>query len=133
MPAGTPPLPPLTYRAPSPIDAQCYVTVYDNAVLDRDGTPFPAGRTTDNDGKTRRCVTFILLVPPKTIVHAATLTDSSSEIDSDVQDWCRHPAPDDEHPLVIGFPLGVSEGKPGPWLCTRAKRELDALAATSSG
>lgn len=121
MPAGIAPLPPLTYRAPSPFDTQCYVTVYDNPVLDRNGTPFPAGRTTDNDGKTRRCVTFILLVPPKTIVHAATLTDSSSEIDSDVQDWCRHPAPDDEHPLVIGFPLGRSEGKPGPWLCTQGE------------
>lgn len=97
------------------------MTVYDNPVLDRDGTPFPVGRTTDNDGETRECVTFILLVPPMTIVHAATLTDASSEIDSDVQDWCRHPAPDDEHPLVIGFPLGVSEGKPGPWLCTQGE------------
>jgi len=25
----------------------------------------------------------------------------SSEIDSDVQDWSKHPAPEDEHPLVV--------------------------------
>jgi len=105
-----------------PNNTQCYVTVYDNPVLDRDGNPFPSGQSTDNDGKTRRCVTFILLVPPKTIVHAATLTEPTSEIDSDVQDWSVHPAPDDEHPLVLGFPLGATEGnKPGPWLCTQGE------------
>ena len=105
-----------------PNNTQCYVTVYDNPVLDRDGNPFPSGHSTDNDGKTRRCVTFILLVPPKTIVHAATLTEPTSEIDSDVQDWSVHPAPDDEHPLVLGFPLGATEGtKPGPWLCTQGE------------
>lgn len=98
------------------------MTVYDNPVLDRDGNPFPSGHSTDNDGKTRRCVTFILLVPPKTIVHAATLTEPTSEIDSDVQDWSVHPAPDDEHPLVLGFPLGATEGtSPGPWLCTQGE------------
>lgn len=105
-----------------PNNTQCYVTVYDNPVLDRDGNPFPSGHSTDNDGKTRRCVTFILLVPPKTIVHAATLTEPTSEIDSDVQDWSVHPAPDDEHPLVLGFPLGATEGtSPGPWLCTQGE------------
>lgn len=50
------------------------MTVYDNPVLDGAGTPFPAGVSTDNEGNTRACVTFILLLPPKTILHAATLT-----------------------------------------------------------
>lgn len=48
--------------------------MYDHAVLDGAGTPFPPGVSTDNDGNTRACVTFILLMPPKTIIHAATLT-----------------------------------------------------------
>jgi len=43
-------------------------------VLGRGGVPFPPGTSTDNHGTTRACVTFILLLPPKTIIHAATLT-----------------------------------------------------------
>ena len=50
------------------------MTVYDHPVLDAAGAPLPAGRTVDNGGVQRQCVTFILLMPPKTILHAATLT-----------------------------------------------------------
>ena len=117
------PRPQLTARSPVPppfrscLRAQCYVTVYDTPVLRVDGVPFPAGSTTDNDGATRECVTFIVLLPPKTILHAATLTSPAAEIDSDVQDWNRHPAPEDEHPLALAFPLGGD----GPWLCTQGE------------
>jgi hypothetical protein len=41
----------------------------------------------------------------------------TSEIDSDVQEWHKHPAPEDEHPLVVFFPVGG----PGPFLCTQGE------------
>ena len=93
------------------------MSVYDNPVLDGEGNPFTPGISTDNDGNTRACVTFILLLPPKTILHAAVLTVPTSDIDSDVQDWNKHPAPQDEHPLVVSFPVGGT----GPYLCTQGE------------
>ena len=93
------------------------VTVYDHPVLDRDGVAFPSGRAVDDDGHERACVTFILLLPPGVILHAATLSEPTSEIDSDVQDWSRHPDPEDTHPAPLGFPLGGD----GPWLCTQGE------------
>ena len=67
-----------------------YVTVYDHPVLRADGTPHARGRTVTADGVERACVTFILTLPPRTIVHAARLADVAAEIDSDVQDWSTH-------------------------------------------
>ena len=101
----------------SSVHRVCYVTVYDHPVLDRDGVAFPSGRAVDDDGKERACVTFILLLPPRVILHAATLSEPTSEIDSDVQDWSRHPDPEDTHPAPLGFPLGGD----GPWLCTQGE------------
>ena len=63
-----------------------YVTVYDYPVLQADGTPHARGRTVSADGVERECVTFIMTLPPRTIVHAACLADVTAEIDSDVQD-----------------------------------------------
>ena len=94
-----------------------YVTVYDHPVLKVDGTPHESGGVVDANGTKRPCVTFILLLPPRTILHAATLTDVTSEIDSDVQDWSEHPNPEDEHTQTLGFPLGGS----GPYLCTQGE------------
>ena len=72
-----------------------YVTVYDHPVLRADGTPHAPGRTVNADGVERECVTFIMTLPPRTIVHVCTRV--TAEIDSDVQDWSMHPAPEDEH------------------------------------
>lgn len=102
---------------------QFYVTVYECPVLGRGGKLLKDASTTDNDGCTRRCTTFILLVPPQTILHVCRLDPprnlslSSIDIDSDVSDWNQHPAPDDEHPMVLLFPL---DGE-GPYLCTQGE------------
>ena len=102
-----------------------YVTVYDHPVLRADGTPHARGRTVTADGVERACVTFILTLPPRTIVHAARLADVAAEIDSDVQDWSTHPAPEDEHPLALGFPLGSKPGGSAAatdaYLCTQGE------------
>ena len=101
-----------------------YVTVYDYPVLQADGTPHARGRTVSADGVERECVTFIMTLPPRTIVHAARLADVTAEIDSDVQDWSTHPAPEDEHPLTLGFPLGSRpEGSAAgdAYLCTQGE------------
>ena len=87
-----------------------YVTVYDHPVLRADGTPHARGRTVNADGVERECVTFIVTLPPKMILHAARLAVVTAEIDSDVQDLSTHPAPEDEHPLLLGFPLGSRPG-----------------------
>lgn len=102
-----------------------YVTVYDHPVLRADGTPHAPGRTVNADGVERECVTFIMTLPPRTIVHAARLADVTAEIDSDVQDWSMHPAPEDEHPLALGFPLGSRPGGGAAhldaYLCTQGE------------
>ena len=105
-----------------------YVTVYDHPVLRADGTPHAPGRTVNADGVERECVTFIMTLPPRTIMHAARLADVTAEIDSDVQDWSTHPAPEDEHPLALGFPLGSRPGgdsendsENAAYLCTQGE------------
>jgi hypothetical protein len=105
-----------------------YVTVYDHPVLRADGTPHARGRTVNADGVERECVTFIMTLPPRTIMHAARLADVTAEIDSDVQDWSTHPAPEDEHPLALGFPLGSRPGgdsendsENAAYLCTQGE------------
>ena len=58
-------------------------------------------------------------------MHAARLADVTAEIDSDVQDWSMHPAPEDEHPLALGFPLGSRPGggaaRLDAYLCTQGE------------
>ena len=102
-----------------------YVTVYDHPVLRADGTPHARGRTVNADGVERECVTFIVTLPPRMILHAARLAVVTAEIDSDVQDWSTHPAPEDEHPLALGFPLGSRPGGKDEderaYLCTQGE------------
>lgn len=101
----------------------CYVTVYETRVRGRDGARLISGFATDNEGRTRSCVTFIVLCPPLTFMHLCHLdvTDGKSvmdiDIDSDVQAWNRHPAPDDTHPQTVGFPLGGDAS----YLCTQGE------------
>ena len=41
-----------------------YVTVYDTRVLGANGVELRPGSTTDNEGRTQSCITFIVLCPP---------------------------------------------------------------------
>jgi Peptidase family M23 len=98
-----------------------YITVYETKVRDRYGNLLPMGSTTNNEGVTRACVTFIVLCEPHVFAHLGRLdvpegTDLFQEIDleSDVQEWNRHPSPGDEHNYRLGFPL-----QGGPFLCTQ--------------
>ncbi|KAL3942380.1 MAG: hypothetical protein SGBAC_003412 [Bacillariaceae sp.] len=99
-----------------------YITVYETVVLDTKGKELPMGYTRDNDGKEHKCVTFIVLCPPRVFAHLCYLDVqmdqdiTSIRIESDVRDWNQHPDPSDEHPQRIGFPL---EG--GPFLCTQGE------------
>jgi hypothetical protein len=88
------------------------------------------------DGVERECVTFIVNLPPRMILHAARLAVVTAEIDSDVQDLSTHPAPEDEHPLLLGFPLGSRPGGTDlpderAYLCTQG--ENGALTHFFSG
>ncbi|KAG7369662.1 peptidase [Nitzschia inconspicua] len=90
-----------------------YVTVYDIEVVGADGISLTPGSTTDNQGTSSSCITFIVLVPPCVFVHLCYLVIpaevddiTSLRIESDVSPWQQHPNPNDEHTLRIGFPLG---------------------------
>jgi hypothetical protein len=96
-----------------------YITVYETICVGADGNPLETGSTTDNQGQMNSCITFIVLCTPYTFVHLCYLdTDQllNVRIDSDVQEWNRHPSPDDYHPQTLRFPL-----QGGPFLCTQAE------------
>jgi Peptidase family M23 len=96
-----------------------YITVYETNCVGADGHPLVAGSTTDNQGQTNSCIAFIVLCTPYTFVHLCYLdTDQllNVQIDSDVQEWKKHPSPDDYHPQTLLFPL-----QGGPYLCTQAE------------
>lgn len=89
-----------------------YITIYETKLRGRHGRLLTMGSTTNNEGVTRDCITFIVLCPPKVFAHLCYL-DVSNDVDlfqdidleSDVQEWNRHPKPLDHHPLALGFPL----------------------------
>jgi hypothetical protein len=100
-----------------------YITVYDTKLLGRRGQVLPQGSTTDNQGQTLPCITFIVLCPPHTFCHLCYIDVPPEQqqkqqqdeeplditdllrIESDVQEWNQHPTPNDEHPQRLGFPL----------------------------
>eukprot|EP00593_Proboscia_inermis_P009625 CAMPEP_0171315334 /NCGR_PEP_ID=MMETSP0816-20121228/62721_1 /TAXON_ID=420281 /ORGANISM="Proboscia inermis, Strain CCAP1064/1" /LENGTH=420 /DNA_ID=CAMNT_0011805725 /DNA_START=53 /DNA_END=1312 /DNA_ORIENTATION=- len=107
----------------------CYVTVYDLTVRGGDGTVLKSGSSTDNKGVTRLCVTFIMLIPPNTIAHVCSLELTANislediyniYVDSDVQDWNRHPDPNDtcSHPLSFPFEA-IGDDDLRSYLCTQ--------------
>ncbi|KAL3903668.1 MAG: hypothetical protein SGARI_005273 [Bacillariaceae sp.] len=89
-----------------------YVTVYETKVVGADGVELRQGISTDNQGVTQSCATFIVLCPPRVFVHLCVLAPTGNKdivdvkIESDVSRWQQHPKPNDEHPFRIGFPLG---------------------------
>jgi Peptidase family M23 len=99
-----------------------YITVYETQLRGRDGHVLVRGATTDDGGTTQVCTTLIVLCPPQTFVHLCSVDDGRIRnnpdllnLDSDVQEWRRHPRPEDAHAQSIRFPL---QGD-GPFLCTQ--------------
>jgi hypothetical protein len=99
-----------------------YITVYDTRILDARGRELTQGSTTDNQGNTNKCITFIVLCPSSAFVHLCFLEVPkgrdiiATRIESDVREWQRHPSPTDEHPKKLAFPL-----EKGPFLCTQSE------------
>lgn len=98
-----------------------YITVYDTQLKGRNGVPLKQGSTTNKQGATKACVTFVVLCPPQVFAHLCHLevpkgTDlfQDVELESDVQEWNRHPDPLVHHDSPLGFPL-----QGGPFLCTQ--------------
>ena len=89
-----------------------YISVYDTKCIGSNRQVLRQGSTTDNNGITNSCVTFIVLCPSYTFVHLCYLDImpdadiTQTRIESDVQEWNQHPNPQDEHPMSLGFPLG---------------------------
>jgi hypothetical protein len=99
-----------------------YVTVYETRLLGRTGQVLTPSTTTDNQGVTQSCITFIVLCPSNVFAHLCFLDVADGQdisqvrIESDVREWNQHPLSSDEHPQIVGFPL---EG--GPFLCTQGE------------
>ena len=108
-----------------------YITVYDTKCRGRQGQILLLGSTTDNKRITKSCITFIVLCPPHTFAHLCYLDVPSSQditdlrIESDVQEWNKHPNPSDEHPKILGFPLQTKTEAVGSmrtsFLCTQGE------------
>ncbi len=94
-----------------------YITVYEAVCIGQE-KEFEAGSTTDNDGNSNSCVTFIVLSTALTfctLCHIDVDDITLVRIESDVQEWKQHPDPSMEYKTALrGFPL---EG--GPFLCTQ--------------
>lgn len=99
-----------------------YITVFETKLWGANREELPLGSSTDNQGVTSQCATFIVLCPPKVFAHLCFLDVLPDQditdirIESDVQKWEKHPLPKDEHTQRVGFPL---EG--GPFLCTQGE------------
>lgn len=98
-----------------------YITVFETQLRGQNGVSLKQGSSTDNQGVTKACVTFIVLCPPQVFAHLCHLdvpdgTDffRDVELESDVQQWNRHPDPSAHHDRPLGFPL-----QGGPFLCTQ--------------
>jgi hypothetical protein len=96
-----------------------YVTVYELPLRGRSGAVLQQGCTTDNQGVQQTCTTLIVLCPPRTFAHLCTLQLPKNKVDelnleSDVQEWNRHPDPTDTYSKTVAFPL-----QGGPFCCTQ--------------
>ena len=95
-----------------------YITIYESNCYGKDGRQFESGFSTDNDGRSFSCITFIVLSPPMTfctLCHVDVEDMSQVRIESDVQQWMQHPNPLLKHETPLqGFPL---EG--ASFLCTQ--------------
>lgn len=97
------------------VDKVAYLTVYDTRLQGRQGQWLEQGSTTDNNGHSQLCTTLIVLCPPLTFCHLCRIENLETfRLDSDVQDWHRHPQPSDAVDDQLAFPL---EG--GPFRCTQ--------------
>ncbi|KAK3237465.1 hypothetical protein CYMTET_52462, partial [Cymbomonas tetramitiformis] len=97
-----------------------YVTLFHD-VFDGQGKKFTKGTTTDEEGVTRECITFVVVARACTMLHLGMLGDDvdlqevHAELSSDVQALKLHPDSQAFDPRnTYSFPL---EG--GPFLCTQ--------------
>lgn len=102
-----------------------YLTVFDTVLRGADGRELERGRTVNNQGVSQSCTTLIVLCPPFTFAHLCYLDISNEgemlenlKIESDVQEWKKHPNPSDTHLTSVSFPFRL-EG--GPYLCTQGE------------
>lgn len=114
-----------------------YITVFLDhdkglSLRGRDGTFLRCANSTDNQGMTRACVTFIVLCPPQVFCHLCVLVPPESldenislldlvDIESDIQEWNRHNNIDDTHSQRVAFPLLCGEPHPASYLCTQGE------------
>mmetsp|Transcript_16323 Transcript_16323/g.18922 ORF Transcript_16323/g.18922 Transcript_16323/m.18922 type:complete len:360 (+) Transcript_16323:47-1126(+) len=95
-----------------------YITIFEADCYGKHHKKFSPGTTTDNDGNTFSCVTFIVLSPPMTFCTLCEidLQDITNvRLESDVQEWTIHPNPELKYVTPLqGFPL-----LGGPFLCTQ--------------
>ena len=104
-----------------------YRTIYETTLRSSNGTILTSGSTTNNDGNTFSCSTFIVLCTPHVFVHLCYLDNNNNNNDddddimqirikSDVREWNQHPNPRDDHSQSISFTL-----KDAPFLCTQSE------------
>jgi hypothetical protein len=113
-----------------------YITVFLDKGLSlqgRDGRFLNGANSTDNQGLTRSCVTFIVLCPPQVFCHLCFIVPPRQlkdctcnlmdliDIESDVQEWNRHINVDDTHAQKIAFPLLCSKQCQTSYLCTQGE------------
>jgi hypothetical protein len=107
-----------------------YITVYGTVLRGRNGRTLEPGATTDEDGTSRPCTTLIVLCPGRAFAHLCRIDDEAIadnpellDLDSDVQEWNRHPHPDDTHARTIRFPFrgDADAAGGGPYLCTQGE------------
>jgi len=109
-----------------------YISIYDCIIRGRNGQILTVGSTTKNTctqqqtdtQQQQQCTTLIVLCPPHQFAHLCYLPDTISpstlKLESDVQEWQRHPNPADTHATTIGFPLlPSSSNSPSSFLCTQ--------------
>ena len=97
-----------------------YRTIYETALRSSNGTILTSGSTTNNDGNTFSCSTFIVLCTPHLDNNNNNNNDDDDimqiRIKSDVREWNQHPNPRDDHSQSISFTL-----KDAPFLCTQSE------------
>jgi len=90
-------------------DTRALVLSTSHPCTGKHGIQLQAGSSCDGDGVVFQCMTLVLVLPPKTLLHACRLPRSclaAPHIDSDVQVLTPHAAPLEVASHVFAFPFG---------------------------
>ena len=101
--------------------ARSYHITIDRPALDATGAPLAMGGWRDADGVTHRCLTFVVLAPPRFTLDVAEIVIddvNGIELSSDIVDVAPFEASDGRADLEMSFPFPL-QGR-GPFLCTQA-------------